>query len=213
MSRQAPARILVHDVIPQVDCGRFPTKATVGDRIRVGATIFRDGHDVLRAVVRYRRAGARRWQEAPLTPLGNDRWEGVFDVDELGRWQFTIEAWTDPYATWLDEHDRKVGAGQDDLSGELSEGKVLFGDGDLDDWRDRADALGRKQRPDAAGLPKPLELDVDRERARFGAWYELFPRSWGGFRGVAAVLPELAELGFDVAYLPPVHPIGVTNRK
>ena len=58
-----------------------------------------------------------------------------------------------------------------------------------------------------------LELDVDRELARFGAWYELFPRSWGGFRGVAAVLPELAELGFDVVYLPPVHPIGTTNRK
>src|SRR5436305_47213 len=62
-------------------------------------------------------------------------------------------------------------------------------------------------------LPAPLPLEVDRPRARFGAWYELFPRSWGGFRGVAAALPELAALGFDVAYLPPVHPIGLTNRK
>jgi Glycosidases len=59
----------------------------------------------------------------------------------------------------------------------------------------------------------PLGVDVDRERARFGAWYELFPRSWGGFQGVAEVLPKLAELGFDVVYLPPVHPIGHTNRK
>ena len=70
-----------------------------------------------------------------------------------------------------------------------------------------------KHREDAVTLPKPLELDVDRERARFGSWYELFPRSWGGFKGVAEVLPQLAELGFDVVYLPPVHPIGVTNRK
>ena len=58
-----------------------------------------------------------------------------------------------------------------------------------------------------------LSVDVDRELARFGAWYELFPRSWGGFRGVAEVLPDLAGLGFDVVYLPPVHPIGVANRK
>ena len=58
-----------------------------------------------------------------------------------------------------------------------------------------------------------LEVDVDRERARFGAWYELFPRSWGGFKGVESVLPELADLGFDVVYLPPIHPIGTTNRK
>ena len=50
-------------------------------------------------------------------------------------------------------------------------------------------------------------------RARFGAWYELFPRSWGGFKGVQKVLPQLAELGFDVIYLPPIHPIGETNRK
>ena len=62
-------------------------------------------------------------------------------------------------------------------------------------------------------LVRPLEVDVDRERARFGAWYELFPRSWGGFKGVAKVVPQLAELGFDVIYLPPVHPIGTTNRK
>ncbi len=58
-----------------------------------------------------------------------------------------------------------------------------------------------------------LGVDVDRERARFGSWYELFPRSWGGFEGVEEVLPELAELGFDVVYLPPIHPIGLTNRK
>ena len=62
-------------------------------------------------------------------------------------------------------------------------------------------------------LERPLAIEVDRVRARFGAWYELFPRSWGGLKGVERQLPELAELGFDVVYLPPIHPIGHTNRK
>jgi starch synthase (maltosyl-transferring) len=214
-ARQPPARIQIHDVAPQVDCGRYPAKAVVGDRVPVTATIFRDGHDKVRAVVRYRVAGTRRWLERPLEPVGNDRWEGSFDVTDLGRWQFTVQAWSDPYATWLDEYDRKVAAGQVELSGELSEGAALFGqpEDDVEEWRGLAPALTAKRRDDAVSLPKPLELDVDRERARFGAWYELFPRSWGGFRGVAEVVPRLAELGVDVIYLPPVHPIGHTNRK
>ena len=208
----APARILILDVTPQVDCGQAPVKACSGDRVEVGATVIRDGHDVLRGVVRYRPAGERRWRESPLEPLGNDRFAAAFEVDALGPWEYRVQAWADPYASWVDEHDRKVAAGQVDLESELSEGKDLFGRGDVDDWRAAADKLGAKHRHEAAQSPK-LRLDVERERARFGAWYELFPRSWGGFRGVAQVLPELAELGFDVVYLPPVHPIGATNRK
>jgi starch synthase (maltosyl-transferring) len=212
-ARQPPARILLQDVQPQVDCGRYAAKATLGERVPVSATIARDGHEQLRAVVRYRRAGARRWFERPLVPVGNDRWEGDFVVTELGRWQLTVAAWSDPYATWVDELDRKIAAGQSDLAGELSEGEALFGEGDVEEWRLRAGDLGAAGRDDLVSLPRPLEVDVERERARFGAWYELFPRSWGGFRGVAAVLPELAELGFDVVYLPPVHSIGETHRK
>jgi starch synthase (maltosyl-transferring) len=206
-------RILVHDVQPCVDCGRWPAKATVGDRVPVSATLVRDGHEALRAVVRYRPAGTRRWREEPLQPLGNDRYAGGFTVDAPGRWQLDVEAWVDPYAGWLDEHDRKVAAGQRDLAGELSQGAALFGPGDVEAWREAAPALAARDRREASRLPRPLQLDVDRERARIGAWYELFPRSWGGFRGVEEVLPELAALGFDVVYLPPVHPIGTTNRK
>ncbi len=214
-SRRPAARIQLHDVVPQVDCGRYPAKATVGDRVGVSARIFRDGHDRLRAVVKYRPAGTRRWRERPLAAVGNDYWEGDFDVTELGRWQYTVEAWTDPYTTWLDELDRKLAAGQEDLAGELSEGAALFDadEEDVEAWRAQAPVLGAKRRTDSVSLAKPLEVDVERERARFGSWYELFPRSWGGFRGVTEALPQLAELGFDVAYLPPVHPIGVTNRK
>jgi starch synthase (maltosyl-transferring) len=211
--KQPPARIQIQDVRPQVDCGRYPVKATQGDTVAVSATIFKDGHDILRAVVRYRPAGARKWLEAPLEPRGNDSWEGSFEVTELGRWQFTIEAWVDRYATMLDELDRKVAAGQADLASEHAEAELLLGPGDLERWHEAAPALGAKDRYGKTCLAAPLEVDVERVRARFGAWYELFPRSWGGFKGVEAALPELAELGFDVLYLPPIHPIGTTNRK
>jgi starch synthase (maltosyl-transferring) len=208
----AASRIQILDVTPQVDCGRFPVKACAGDRVVVGATVVRDGHEALRGVVRFRPCGERRWREVALEALGNDRFAGAFAVDDLGRWEFRVQAWVDRYAAWLDEHDRKVAAGQVDLGGELSEGEALFGSGAVEEWRAAAPRLGGKDRHDAAQSPK-LQIDVERERARFGAWYELFPRSWGGFRGVAEILPELASLGFDVVYLPPVHPIGSTNRK
>jgi starch synthase (maltosyl-transferring) len=212
-SKQPPVRIQIQDVRPQVDCGRYPVKRSQGDEVAVSADIFKDGHDVLRAVVRYRQAGTRKWREEPLQPVGNDRWEGSFAVPELGRWQFTIEAWVDAYATILDELDRKLAAGQTELASELAEAAAVFGPGELEGWRFAATALGAKDRHGKACLDRPLEVDVDREGARFGAWYELFPRSWGGFAGVEKVVPQLAALGFDVLYLPPVHPIGTTNRK
>ena len=208
----APSRIQIQDVRPQVDCGRYPVKACLGDAVPVSATIFRDGHEKLEAVVRYRPVRERRWREERLELSGNDRFEATLVPDTLGPWELRVQAWVDPYASWLDEYDRKVAAGQSDLAGELSEGAQLFGAGDDEEWRAAAPRLSDRKRH-AATKTAVLRIDVDRERARFGAWYELFPRSWGGFRGVAKVLPELAALGFDVVYLPPVHPIGETFRK
>ena len=215
--KHPPARILIQDVRPQVDCGRYPVKVTQGDPVDVEATIFKDGHDVLRAVVRYRAVGTRSWQEAPLEPVGNDRWHGRFEPTTLGNWQYSVEAWVDRYATLLDELDRKLAAGQTDLTGELAEAEALFGPvvgntAELEHWRAAAPKLGAKDRHGKVSGPT-LEANVERERARFGAWYELFPRSWGGFKGVEKALPQLADLGFDVIYLPPIHPIGATNRK
>ena len=178
----------------------------------VSATIFRDGYDKICGIVRFRPVGARRWRETALEARGNDRFEATITPDALGSWEFRIQAWVDPYASWLDEYDRKLAAGQADLDGELSEGRVLFGEGSVDDWRAAAAELNDRERHGTA-KSSLLRADVERERARFGAWYELFPRSWGGFRGVAAVLPDIAALGFDIVYLPPVHPIGVTHRK
>ena len=204
------ARIQIQLVEPLVDCGRYPAKRTVGDAVDVYATIFKDGHDTLGAAIRVRGPGDARWREEPLTLLGNDRWHGTFGVDRPGLWEFAIAAWADRIATWQNEVRRKLESGQVDLAGELAEGAQLLGRKKLT----VEDGLSA-QADDRHGevIASALCVNVDRELARFGAWYELFPRSWGGFNGVTEMLPKLADLGFDVVYLPPVHPIGETNRK
>src|SRR4051812_29228498 len=204
-----PPRIQIQAVEPMLDCGRYPLKRTVGEPVEVSATVFKDGHDALAGAMRVKAPGDKRWREVPLEPLGSDRYRGVFTVDAPGRWQFAVAAWTDRIATWQDELRRKTDAGQRDLAGELSEGAALLGRA-VTVEEGLAAPVGDRH---GEACSEPLEVDVDRELGRFGAWYELFPRSWGGFKGVAAVLPELAKLGFDVVYLPPIHPIGTTNRK
>jgi starch synthase (maltosyl-transferring) len=246
--RTAPPRIQILNPAPMIDCGRFAAKRTVGEWVDVSADVIRDGHEIIRAVVRYRGPGEGDWHEAPMRwidrDVDGDRWASAYEVDRVGRWEFTFEAWSDLLATWRDELRRKVEAGQHDLRGELSEGEVL-----LEEARDRANGADRRliehvlgtltdhgtpdeakhdavlgpellaaverhpDRHDATRIDRILPLEVERERARFGTWYELFPRSFGGFDGVRRRLPKLAELGFDVLYLPPIHPIGKTNRK
>src|SRR5512146_900476 len=210
LPRNETPRIQIQAVEPIVDCGRYPVKATVGDPVDVFATVFKDGHDTLVGSVRVRGPGERRFAEVPLLPLGNDRYGGRFTVDRPGRWQFAVSAWTDRIATWQDELRRKVDAGQTDLAAELAEGAVLLGRESLTVEDGLAADVGDRH---GVTTSQAYEVDVDRELARFGAWYELVPRSFGGLNGVADVLPRLAALGFDVVYLPPIHPIGHTNRK
>jgi starch synthase (maltosyl-transferring) len=243
-----PPRIHIQYPEPVVDAGRYPAKRTVGDLVEVSADVFRDGHEKLRAVAVYRCNGGRKWHEAELHQLdahiNGVRWGGSFVVDRPGHWEFSVEAWTDVFATWRDELRRKLEAGQHDLASELSEGVVL-----LQAVAERADGPDRKlidhalrvltddeileaakhdaalglelyaavernaERHGLTRLDPPLPLEVDRVRARFGSWYEVFPRSWGGLAGVRSQIPRIAELGFDVLYMTPIHPIGSTNRK
>jgi starch synthase (maltosyl-transferring) len=244
---ERPSRVVIEDAQPLLDGGRHRSKRCVGDRVEVSAAIFADGHDVLRALVHHRRRGQRRWRSAPLRSLdaatGGDRWAASFEVDELGRWEWQIEAFVDRYASWSDELSRKLAFGETELDSELSEGAALLaaaaarakGEGRarirkaIARLGDERRALEERCRaaldptlaeavaaaPDRSGsaLGPLVELDVERQRARFGSWYELFPRSWGGLAGVERRLPQFAALGVDVLYLPPIHPIGLTARK
>ena len=210
--KRRPGRIQIQGVSPSIDGGRWPVKRTLGEPLEVSATIFADGHDVLEAALLHRGPGARRWTETRMEHLGNDRFTASIEPETLGRWQYSIAAWIDRFASWHHELERKVESGQADLAGELAEGAALLGVSalTLDEALEAEPPLLREAE---TRLDEPLELIVDRERARFGAWYELFPRSFGGFAGVGRALPELAELGFDVVYFPPIHPIGTTQRK
>jgi starch synthase (maltosyl-transferring) len=248
-SSEPPSRIRINLPQPTIDGGRYAPKRCVGDAVTVSADIFGDGHEILRAVVRYRAAGGRRWLEEPMHAIdahvNGVRWKGEFAVETPGRWEWTIEAWADVFATWRDELRRKIEAGQHDLGGELSEGVELLEDAAsrtaggedrttlesaLDVLRD--DAAPEAARFDAALSPEvltaverngerhgatrletTLPLEVDRVRARFSSWYELFPRSFGGLKAVEALIPDIAASGFDVLYFPPIHPIGRKNRK
>ncbi len=242
-------RIVIQNVTPTVDGGAYAVKRVVGDRVTISADIFRDGHDLLVAVVRYRAARARGWRDVEMHPvdahLGGVRWAAELTLDQVGRWVHTVEAWIDRFGTWRDELARKLEAGQHELAGELSEGVLLLREAaaratDRHDQQMIEYALNMLTDPavpehikhgvmldaelyqaverdqahlGAVALREPLRIQVDRVRAQFGSWYELFPRSWGGLRGVQEQLPRFAELGFDVLYLPPIHPIGLTNRK
>ena len=243
---EPPARIRILDVRPQIDGGRYDVKRTVGERLEVSAEVFRDGHDAIRAVLRYRPPGGE-WREAPMSwidrEVDGDRWAGSFVPDREGIWAYEVGAFTDHFATWHDEVSRKRAAGGEDLSSEVIEGAELLRaarpraalidgqridaalrvvDDDMATLEAKLDAVlhprlleAVERNPERRDFvtANPLSVEVEREHARFGAWYELFPRSWGGFDGVRAQLPRLAELGFDVVYLPPIHPIGHTNRK
>jgi starch synthase (maltosyl-transferring) len=234
--------IVIQNVEPELNCGRYPVKRELGDWLVVRADIFREGHDLLNAAVLYRSPQSDEWSETSLRLGVNDRWEGSFPLDRIGHWHYTVESWTDRFGSWAADTRKKYEAGQN-VELEVREGLLLI-EATLERVRTSADrdlltrtlhegsvevllgsqiATTIRRYPDrsrAARYEKELAVTVDRERARFAAWYELFPRSQstrsgthGTFADVERRVPEIADLGFDVLYLPPIHPIGRTHRK
>jgi starch synthase (maltosyl-transferring) len=242
------SRILIEDVQPELNAGRFPVKRIVGDTLAVWADILRDGHDRLTAVVRYRPASTPAWREAPMRLFDNDRWVGYVPLAENTRYYYTIQAWTDRFGSWRAGVQKKRDEDQP-IASDLLEGRVLVAAAaaraegadqrlleqtlvEFDDGGERArsesllsdrlePAMARwEDRDDVTRYERELEVIVDRPLARFAAWYEMFPRSQGRVPGKSASfddciarLPEIRDLGFDVVYLPPIHPIGRINRK
>jgi starch synthase (maltosyl-transferring) len=252
-------RIPVLDVQPVVACGAYPAKSVVGEEFEISATVFREGHDAVRATAVLSGPDGAERARVPMQPgaPGTDRWHATVVADAVGDWTMVVEGWGDPYGTWRHAAEIKVPAGIDVAlvltagtwlleralrelpAAELSARAVLT---------DAHTALTDTERPDDVRLAAALEpevvavlerfplrdlvtqagpfpLMVERERALFGSWYELFPRSegavrrpdgsWqsGTFATAAARLPAVAAMGFDVVYLPPIHPIGSSFRK
>ncbi len=237
---EPPGRIVIDDIRPSTP-RRFPAKAVVGEAVRVSADIYKDGHDILAAQVRWSPRGAGKWTATPMHEVGNDRWEAVIEPTTLGQHELVVEAWTDAYATWRHKVTIKVAASQD-IGVELEEAARMIEarGGGVEDERDHlahvvrslrhtdaslTDRLGPALDPTTGELlagpsgsadqtrAAPVPLWVDRERALVGAWYELFPRSYGGFDGAGRRLRDIAAMGFDVVYLAPIHPIGRQYRK
>jgi len=255
-------RIVIEEVQPQVNCGRYPVKRVLGDTVTVTCAAFGDGHDHVAARLLYRHEEERRWSSISLTPLGNDLWTASFTVDKLGTWQYTIQAWVDHFDTWCDDLKKRLAAQPDpnnpasgtqpqDIPLAFRSGAIL-----LEQAASRAKGQDTKQleavvaslrsladqnaafyeypltdeivelaarNPDlsfATKYDQELAIWVDRERARYSTWYELFPRSaapdpnrHGTFTDVIDRLPSIAAMGFDVLYMPPIHPIGIAFRK
>ena len=225
-------RVIIEGVQPEVDCGLFPVKRVAGDRVVVEADIFADGHDLLAAVVQYRHASEKSMHEARMTPMVNDRWRGEFVVEQLGFYLFTIEAWVDHFLTWHRDLAKREAA---DLDVQLAIGlemiraahrrakgrdkkKLLpFTNAESIDDLESADLVELMQRNSdrrfVSRYSIEVMIEVDRKRAEFSTWYEMFPRSAGTLRDVERQLPHIAKMGFDVLYFPPIHPIGTTFRK
>jgi starch synthase (maltosyl-transferring) len=238
--------VVIESVAPAVDGGRYPIKRELGGRVEVSADVFKEGHEVLAVFLRHRRADEAAWRETPMTHVDNDRWAGGFAAEDNARYLYTIEALPHPFRSWLADLGKRVAAGQD-VASELLEGAALVraaagraGGPDaaaLRAWADRLTRPGQAEavaaagdaaladlmyrhldRSDATWADREYEVVVDRERARFAAWYEFFPRSGvpgrhATFRDAEAQLERAAAMGFDVVYLPPIHPIGRTHRK
>ena len=246
---QGRHRVIIENLRPRVDGGAFPVKRVPGESVTALADVFTDGHDKLKAVLRYKPDDAQDWSETPMRALPNDLFQAEFLVQGMRTWRFTVLAWIDRFGTWRDALAKKVTAGQD-VTLELREGAAMVrrsadhAGPDSSRLSELAEALegpdqdeavqtalsvellqfmdAHDPREFATSADQELTVHVDPPRALFSTWYEVFPRSVPGLKGesrhgtfadVQGILPEIARMGFDVLYLPPIHPIGETKRK
>lgn len=244
LSNHLRRRVAIDRVSPEIDAGRFAVKRVRGDVVTVEADILCDGHEELECRLHVRHGDTGQWTVLPLECQGNDRWTASFIADRIGLWHYFISARIDAFGTWLRDLGRREAAGEN-LTVELVAGAQIVTASahtapaaearEIDGlamqlrspaWADvaRSDRLKElmtryADRRDETKLDQPRPVWVDRERARFSAWYEVFPRSWGPpgrhgtFTDLADRLDYVRGMGFDVLYLAPIHPIGTSFRK
>lgn len=248
MPSQFPAAV-IENLEPLIDGGRYPIKRVVGEDVVVEADIFKDGHDIVAAALKWRAARQARWHETAMKHVDNDRWRGAISLYENATYEYTVEAWTDVFAGWQHEFTAKFEAGLANLTSEKLEGAALLAAAAkrargadtkrlrefAEQMRAGTDAVVHRlahsgelevlmatyaARSGATQYTPPPRVIVDRVAARTAAWYEFFPRSAEGradrgstFRDCLPRVEDAQAMGFDVIYFPPIHPIGLTNRK
>lgn len=248
MESDGRKRVKIENVKPSVDCGRFALKRVEGELLSVSADLLCDSHEVIAGAIVYRKHTEQQWSSAPMHFLENDRWEGDFHLPETGLYYYAVKGWVDHFETWQHNLVKKFSAEQD-IAVELQIGGNLLLQAAQrvpsqfsTDLQIRARALLEQSdmakavllatdkeltalmraNPDLslAQTSEEYKVQVERRKALFSTWYELFPRSCssresvaGTFRDCERRLPLIASMGFDVLYLPPVHPVGYTNRK
>lgn len=239
-------RAVIENVQPEVDNGKYAVKRVEREWLTVEADIFADGHDKVTGILLYRKTGERKWQEARMRDIGNDRWAGSFELTSVGAWEFSVHGFVDHPITWLYDFRKRVG-GNDaaELQVQLKIGIQLLekiakhypkAAKEINQWIDKFNAPDANQQASSEALEdffknfplvefetvyeKVLPVVVHRKRAGFSSWYSFFPRdaaqdgkSHGTFNDCIKLLPRFSELGFDVLYLTPFHPIGKSFRK
>jgi starch synthase (maltosyl-transferring) len=245
-------RVFIENIQPQVNCGDFPVKRVIDEKIKISADIYCDSHDVLSAEVMHKFQDDKEWEATEMKFVINDEWKAEFSLDSIGSYFYTVRAWVDHFKSWhrdiLKKIDAKVDINVDlqigsnliqealDEHGTMAEKEAAFlkkvqKEFNSDEaWEKKIGSVldGKLYRTmvkypvkqHVSQIEKNYEITVDRKRASFSSWYEVFPRSLnpygekhGTFNDVIEFLPYVSELGFDVLYLPPIHPIGETKRK
>src|SRR5256714_1381656 len=211
MARAFPSAV-IENLRPLIDGGRYPVKRIVEDDLAVEADVFKDGHDVVAAALEWRRVGEPRWHETPMSFVDNDRWRGICALNEIGVYEYTVEAWTDTFRSWRDEFTKKFEAGISALTAEALEGAALIEAAGkrahvaedstrLSELSERIRTADNAQinnivhsgelevlmatYPDrswATQYVPPPRVIVERKEAQIAAWYEFFPRSAEGRR-------------------------------
>ncbi len=248
MNDSGKKRVVIENVRPQIEGGRFPIKRAVGEKVVVTADLFSDGHDTVSARLLFKGPHDADWKESPLTYIENDLWSAEFRVMDLGTYQYTVEGWVDHFRTWQKDLRKKFDAGQNvkvELQiglGYIEKAIIKAGKDDKNKLgtiieeikgngpelavltavdKDLGELIEKYRDPSSASrYQKELLVVADQKKAVFSSWYERFPRSCasepgkhGTFKDCEALLPEIERMGFDVLYLPPIHPIGRTKRK
>jgi starch synthase (maltosyl-transferring) len=222
------ARIVIEAVSPLVDGGLFPVKRIAGETVTVQADIYTDGHEKLAASLVFQHQSDKAPQSVPMTLLNNDRWQAQFTVAQTGFYTFYVTAWFDEFGSFVADYTAKTKAGVA-TSVDLREGQALAHailgpeapeDAEILLSAETRELIARKSVKKFKTSSARVTIDVDRTAAGVSAWYEIFPRSQSGdetrhgtFDDVITQLPRIAQMGFDVLYFPPIHPIGRTNRK